>query len=449
MNATTLAPYAEHVVVTSYVYVVLYSLFVFFNIFLIFVRRNRQPVKIRSPQFIIFHLFSSWTIVTPCVIRLIVGSNKFPCVYYILIYGMAVPMFMVPSVVRMYSFILIFRVSHLQSRTTSDYSNRIKRIKRLMSPIVLWLFIGVILLLHLFMWIGTAFLINYTENVNLFSTSGCGIGKFTYLPLAHVILYALILFVLLLLLIGGVRDTYGIRYETVVITTIWVLGAIGFAVFPASQYPEHMEKQFPAGYILFLVVLIDIIITSTIPVILSFQKKYRSNQQVNTDVIRMILEDDKYRAVFKDYAVRSICAESIMFWEDAQEYKKIESNADREDKIEQMYSKYLEDNAPYELNIPSELRESVYHVIFIKDTTEIIEDQLLGNLEIHCITDMGDVFSRFAVTKEGERIVRVIKRELTELRIMEDTGMVVKQGDTEAAFNILNSASSDLQEPLL
>jgi hypothetical protein len=314
MNTTDDVPYAQHVVISSYIYIFLYTIFTFLNVLFIYLRRKHQPVQIRSPEFIIFHLVAMWGIIIPCVVRQITGKSTFPCFYYVIIYCFSVPMVIVPHVIRMYRFVLIFRLSHLQLRkdTEMNVDKRIKVIKVLTSSPVLWFITFFILFIHAIIWAVMSVVLTHTENIDYFGLSGCKVTKYTYLTLSFNLIYAVLLIFLLILLIKGVKDTYGIRYETFGTMILWVIVSIVFVVYAAvPPFSPQVESNFPAGTFMFVAYVIDVIITSVIPIALSYRKVYTQYYKVDMDEITQILHKDLDRAPFKEYAIRSVCAENI------------------------------------------------------------------------------------------------------------------------------------------
>jgi hypothetical protein len=320
-----------------------------------------------------------------------------------------------------------------------------------------------LLFIHVMIWalIGVGFKFGVPSR-DIFQLAGCSIDVMgiSYVPLGYVIFYALIIIVLLLLLISGVKETYGIRLESLGLTVMWVIALIPFTVLvnaPSYGIPDARIElnYYPSGTSLFIGALIDIFITGTLPVILTYTKKYSNAIHISTDEIRQTLENYSYRVKFKDYAMRSLCVESIIFWEEVQKFKRLTDHEDRETMIHHLYEKYMVHSSPFELNIqqssilPIERAMQEYRA-----NGTPIDDDVFTPLEEHCVEDMRDVFSRFIETDVGSQIHAEIKKHEAELSIMEQTGMVTtRQGTVTSRSQDTDRTSwaskSDLVHPLL
>ncbi len=384
------APYQPHVVILSYIYVVVVTILIFTNIALIIVRRNKQPVKIRSPQFIIFHLLSMWLIAMPLVIRLIVSRATFPCFIYTMVYCVAVPLGFLPFLIRIYRFVLVFRLSNMQLSKDVNAGKRIKVIKRLMSLRVMWSVSLILIFLHILLWAAVSGILTATEKFNFFSVSGCKAGKFVYVPIAILAIYAVVILVLLILLIRGVKEPYFIRAETITVVIIWLVILIQFGVCGSvPQFDDRIELNFPAGTLVFCGVFLDVLLTSIIPLIMTFQKKYNvgDTSTVNNDEILQILSSEQKRAELKDFAVRSVCAESIIFWEQIQDLKLISEENIRQETIIRLYDNFLVKDSPLELNVPMSKVTPVAEAIQAHTTSgATLSPNLFSELEDHCVT---------------------------------------------------------------
>jgi hypothetical protein len=71
---------------------------------------------------------------------------------------------------------------------------------------------------------------------------------------------------------------------------------------------------FPGGAFLFVCIIIEAITSCLIPCLLSFRRKYNTTQLSNAmiqDKIDEVLDNEKYRAIFKEYLIRSLCPEAL------------------------------------------------------------------------------------------------------------------------------------------
>jgi hypothetical protein len=128
----------------------------------------------------------------------------------------------------------------------------------------------------------------------------------------------------------------------------------------------------------------------------------------------------------------------IVFWEDVQQYKHIQDDDERETIARIIYEKYIVKGSSLELNINKSKAIPVAEALEECKSGSKIPHDVFDQLEIHCVTDMRDVFYRFVASKEGAQIRKANQMEIAELRIMEGSGMIETR-----------SQKNELEQPLL
>jgi hypothetical protein len=96
-----------------------------------------------------------------------------------------------------------------------------------------------------------------------------------------------------------------------------------------------------------------------------------------------------------------------VFWEEAQQFRKLDNEGNREEFIQHLFNKYLSDDAIIELNLPSKkvwVDPVMQAAQEYKQNAKKIPRTILDKLVDHCRGDMMDFFYRFKSTAAWERI---------------------------------------------
>jgi hypothetical protein len=133
--------------------------------------------------------------------------------------------------------------------------------------------------------------------------------------------------------------------------------------------------------------------------------------------------------------IRSLCPEAlrkylnlieyniIVFWEEAQQFKQLESDIEKEQLLRVLYEKYLKNDALVELNLPDK-RKTVAPVMAIADAFRengtTIPSDVLKVLIDHCRTDLLDPFVRF---ERSDMYKIMLKQEMNNTELMVKIGL--------------------------
>eukprot|EP01080_Neovahlkampfia_damariscottae_P003310 gene3310-5751_t len=131
----------------------------------------------------------------------------------------------------------------------------------------------------------------------------------------------------------------------------------------------------------------------------SFKTKETSESTTKLVTLLDVLENDKFRIYFKQFAESEYSKENVLFWEDAQEFKKIEDLAERMGEAHRIFKSYLTIDSEYEINVSSKLESSVKENLFLNllndECPNDLFDSIIFELEM---TNLNDTFSRFKFT---------------------------------------------------
>jgi hypothetical protein len=291
------------------------SILLVVNLVLLTLRRNYQPLKARFVPALYINMVFYWLAIVITCSRLIVGRNDFPCMLYTGVYCIAAPFTALPHVIRCYRLVVIFKLSKFKT-TANVNAAKAKQTINIVNRLVSWpvlLAICIILpLLQLALWLLFSGVYSITNYRYFTYTTGCGLDNLAYLVIVVVGIFLFTDFILILFLVRGVRDTWGIRYEVMFLSLLWLISVIAFAIlfFIPVYANDYDYSVFASGFVLVFAAHIDCFVACTLPSILSFRKKSELTITDQSDVERT-LGNDKYRDLLKQYAVESFCPESI------------------------------------------------------------------------------------------------------------------------------------------
>jgi hypothetical protein len=187
---------------TSLVVVGIWTLMTIFNMTLLILRRNYQPVKARFVPVVAFNQILVWIAIVITLTRLYVGRDIFPCMPYTFMWCAVAPVLFIPHIVRVFRLFFIFKLSYfkttfLNSDSTSNGQKRIKIITRFISPPMIISVVTVLMLFHIALWLLVSGIISIKAPAFFLFTTGCSLLDITYLVIASCAVYVVIDFVLI------------------------------------------------------------------------------------------------------------------------------------------------------------------------------------------------------------------------------------------------------------
>lgn len=186
------------------------------------------------------------------------------------------------------------------------------------------------------------------------STSPCRLDTvviYTLIGIVGTFVFASI-FLIVLSIILRVPDVYGIRVEIIAdcicLFTYIVSYAISLAV--GLGIPANLVNTIGTS----LYGISNIIITGTIPALRTFHKV----EAADMDDLETWLQDDKLRTAFKQYCIKELAIENILFIEKCTEYKKLETRTEND--VQTIVAQFLTSYSVNEINVNS---RAISHVV--------------------------------------------------------------------------------------
>ncbi|KAL9652820.1 hypothetical protein ABK040_010852 [Willaertia magna] len=216
------------------------------------------------------------------------------------------------------------------------------------------------------------------------------------------------------------RDTLFVKFEIIPLVINWlVVGTVYLIPSVISPVTTLVEYYFPWVIVILIAVVIDTIITCTIPVFIYYplSKNHNNNTISSTPITKDQIEETRLEKCLKDpvvnkmlvdFATRSYCPEDILCWNSIQLFKKANKKK-RAAILKHIYNDYLKVDATMELNVNraaannfQEIQDWINNYNHRKDSSAFPEDSLVKNLEFFVLHNMLDIFDRFTKAYEKE-----------------------------------------------
>jgi len=312
---------------------VIYSIVVIIVLILFYFRRNLQPLKSRSPQWIVFSTVFAYAIVGhTCFAEIFsprfYSTNAYPCTLFIYFSYFCTPPILYGYYVRCWKLHLIFNINmekaHLIGTSFPEFAKRNMLedkyvLKFLWIPFSISLFIGLMI-----------------DGLGYhFGRDEC--PKVTSVTVLYGILMLMILALLFVVYkLRKVDDGYSIKKELQINSLTWtILGSIFFISYSIfrTQVEVVLNNSLPA-LVLVLLLVISTCVSCIWPLYLTYSRywnvSYRIRNQsqsivdLNTSLKRTI-EDTIGRKYFLEFLVSEFCAENLLFWMAAFRFKNLKT----------------------------------------------------------------------------------------------------------------------------
>jgi len=112
-----------------------------------------------------------------------------------------------------------------------------------------------------------------------------------------------------------------------------------------------------------------------------------------------MLHDEDMRTLFKEFAKKEISDENVLFWEEVEKYKKVESQAERQELAVHIYQIFIPADSEYCLNLPAHLYRELAATYSSGDV------HVFDKTQTAVETCMSDTFRRFKLTDTYDQLI--------------------------------------------
>ncbi|KAL9652802.1 hypothetical protein ABK040_010834 [Willaertia magna] len=250
-------------------------------------------------------------------------------------------------------------------------------------------------------------------------SNGCGLGTNSQIYFGTAIaFYLIITFFTVAVTFFIKRDTLFVKFEIIPLVINWlVIGALYLIPPFFSVISKLTDYYFPWVVIILIAIVIDTIISCTIPVFIYYPLSQRrrlisdstnainglpeTSQPKEENKMEKLLKDPSINKMLVEFATRSYCPEDILCWNSIQLFKKANKKK-RAAILTHIYNDYLRLGATMEINVNraaannfQEIRDWINNYKSNKDSSTFPEDNLVENLEFFVLHNMLDIFDRF------------------------------------------------------
>ena len=98
-----------------------------------------------------------------------------------------------------------------------------------------------------------------------------------------------------------------------------------------------------------------------------------------------------------DYLRKSFCPENLLCYADIEKYKRETALRQRKKIAHRMVKKYLYEDSPFQLNLPSDLysvKTIIMDNISFADNQNALTDDLFADIQLHVLSNLVDSYSR-------------------------------------------------------
>eukprot|EP01113_Clastostelium_recurvatum_P031314 TRINITY_DN3897_c0_g1_i1.p1 TRINITY_DN3897_c0_g1~~TRINITY_DN3897_c0_g1_i1.p1 ORF type:complete len:471 (+),score=135.89 TRINITY_DN3897_c0_g1_i1:181-1593(+) len=459
---------------------VIFSLFcavavpIYLGMVLVFyLRRNRQPIKARSPLLLICSALAGFLLLVYMALRTVI-SDLIPCptTYYVAIFFFI--LYFIPWLMRCYRLYRVFDFNvaksnmfsmPLLSTTVSSYSSssssstapmtlkgrnedeehspskdEFQRIidKRATLTEMYMLRLLFIIMIAVAVILGALHAGLSTTHLAT-GTAGCNITeRWTVLAVSALVVLMVIVFIFLVFKMKYVSDAFSINNElklvcliaTLFVTVNLVLMSLDDYAWPKTPY---------IGYITGSLVICGLLISVGWPLWRSFFPKKGGDdmqlKQLGDDTFTLpprnpdffvfveFLKDPEARRSFQEFLVNEFSVENILFWQDVQTFRLSGDNpADLQRISDELVSKYVNNGSPMQINVSSTTNTAIKRVVSGDTPVSVTMFDNAENEIIHLMKN--DSYPRFLDSSQAQRLLREKQKRARTLKAASAANLV-------------------------
>ncbi|KAL0487335.1 4 TM domain-containing transmembrane protein [Acrasis kona] len=272
--------------------------------------------------------------------------------------------------------------------------------------------------LHISVWLLSTGIYSAAGPQFLYTTNSCSVDMYLLLvPIIGIILYFMFqLMFIVIVFAARMRDTYGIVLELfLVITGYFIASIVVLITNVLPSYSNHTEYIFVSLWFAEFAIIWDSFVMAFIPSVLSIMP---SKELTKDEDLGTFLTNEKQRNSLKEYAVRSLCPEDLLCWEEIQTFKKCTNDHERAVILEKIFDLFLKPNSPMQLNLQestislSHIENALGGFFQLQDSPiqlqpkeiddspcdspkPIMSTTMLDDLESNVVLNMIDVYKRY------------------------------------------------------
>lgn len=439
-------------------------------IILMTTRRLMQPLKIRLYLLAVFHYLAEMILLAICLSRLILGEERFPCIIYKASVFLCTPGIIAPWFLNGLRVTFVFRTGRVKERyrtsnllnfssqgsndklDTLDQENSEKKDS----------FGGSIFggnsfdepsfnpkkkkddhmsdflnKKHFFLRVGNIFFRKWTILAIVFFETFCAslffilelliqpttrnlnMGCQNSIPImVGYCLYGFVHVVLMFIVMIGqctMKERFMLKWEN---RLLWIVVSSSLIFLIIWSFAPYVETYFPILWIIFIVFMLDSIISGWIPTMMTLKSTYgfqwvEDTGNFDPTKVKSLMMNAISRNYFMDFCQQEFSLENPNLWLDIQYFNASPSNQ-RNNIAGRIADTYLRSGSPMQVNISNTLRREFLNRIdnpSIQITKEFFEE-----LQLSIENNMLDTFSRFIHSDKFQQMMSELEKRNQHLK---------------------------------
>lgn len=330
-----------------------WTLFFVFNIYLFFKYRSSIYIRCRNPYLILCSAIGQYLMMTLMSWKVIVLQENFPSMLKLWFIWLCIPLHLLPYPVRSLRFIIQHSLNEYQYDLTKPENERKKKPNKFLDYLRKKTKLRSDKAFFILNWIIMAISIIYGIIRNIIKKKNWP-GQYgeTHSNLYYISCVCLLIFasVLLWLAVHFLRKTQEELYLTIELATIGVIWIIFISLYIICGWLDIGTFRTPPIFLIVLCIS-SFLVSFGMPLQLSLVvHKEASFGDKKYDSLDEILNNKDTYNLLVDFCNKKLCTEFILFYDDVKKYKKLDP-VYLPEKYSQMVEKYVEDEAPFHINV--------------------------------------------------------------------------------------------------
>eukprot|EP01080_Neovahlkampfia_damariscottae_P003688 gene3688-6502_t len=203
-----------------------------------------------------------------------------------------------------------------------------------------------------------------------------------------ILAFMIIIYIGLVIRMYNINDSFSIRNELAVLCIFSIFCVIGMFILMSSGYEFWWPRNPYIGYILAVQIVGAYVISLLYPLFLAvyakiskfveqkglLDKLLKKGESSSTGgkqqiTFEFILENANAREKFKQFLVREFSVENLMFYTEVVYLATLDDKDDIEDTADSINDTYVQEGAPFQISIPSDLRKKCNDALESDDIT--------------------------------------------------------------------------------
>ncbi|KAJ6245794.1 regulator of g protein signaling [Anaeramoeba flamelloides] len=334
---------------------VIFTPFFMLTFYLFIKRRNKQPIKARSPTLLSLSSVAAYIVITHNSLSIWYGTEHWPCIISFWLTYLIIPWYFLPYIFRCLRLFFIFNINSQKALTNSgtgnDKQSWLMRRRKWFSDkhLLRWLYL---LCFGLFAF---GLYRQFIDERNYPDRYGCATTETAIISLSAFFGPFLALIIFSIWFLRSIRDEFNINKELKIITFVWIVTIVPYLVL------SYIGNVTVSALLSVYYNAITYIVSDVHPLYLSYIGAERIKVPSSSILSSLdnVLKDEHAHDAFKDFLVQEFSVENILFWDEVEDFKKLAERDEIKERARYIYDKYIDPSSVFEVNLDSNDKEQI------------------------------------------------------------------------------------------